>query len=282
MKRLCANLLKLLNLKRVDIRLHGHGNMMMFVYLKILTLLHIRRLRSLINRLKSNRILFGNYNQIIQEQLHQGIIEEVDLSVVTNTRKHYLPHHPVVTPSKVSTKIRIVYDASAKLQVGESSLNECLYRGPVILPDLCGLLFRFRLQCIVVLADIEKAFLQLGIQNGDKDVTIFLCLKDTTKLEVDDNIMVYRFCRVSFGLICNPFLLAATIKYHLQKEESTLALQILNNIYVDNLLIGVNSVSEASKVYHEAKIIFERATVTMHLREWNSNSMEFFKFSARE
>ena len=71
----------------------------------------------------------------------------------------YLPHHPVVTPSKVTTKIRIVYDASAKLQVGESSLNECLYRGPVILPDLCGLLFRFRLQCIVVLADIEKAFL---------------------------------------------------------------------------------------------------------------------------
>ena len=43
--------------------------------------LDIRRLRSLINQLKSNRILFGNYNQIIQEQLHQGIIEEVDLRI---------------------------------------------------------------------------------------------------------------------------------------------------------------------------------------------------------
>ena len=85
--------------------------------------------------------------------------------------------------------------------------------------------------------------------------------------------MVYRFCRVPFGLICSPFLLAATIKFHLQKEESSLALHILNNIYVDNPLIGVNSVSEAYKVYSKAKIIFEKAS--MNLREWNSNSMEF-------
>ena len=44
-----------------------------------------------------------------------------------------------------------------------SSLNECLHRGPVILPDLCGILIRFRIYPIVVLADIEKAFLQVGI-----------------------------------------------------------------------------------------------------------------------
>ena len=124
------------------------------------------------------------------------------------------------------------------------------------------------------MADIEKAFLQLGIQRSDRDVTRFLWLKDVAKLEVsDDNIMMYRFCRVPFGLICSPFLLAATIKFHLQKEESPLALHILNNIYVDNVLIGVDSVSEAYKAYLEAKIIFEKAS--MNLREWNSNATEF-------
>ena len=78
-------------------------------------------------------------------------------------RKHYLPHHPVVTPSKSTTKLRIVYDASIKAKRGDKSLNECLYRGPVLLPDLCGILLCFRIQTTVLLADIEKAFLQVGI-----------------------------------------------------------------------------------------------------------------------
>ena len=74
--------------------------------------------------------------------------------------------------------MRIVYDTSAKGKFGESSLNECLYRGVVILPDLCGILLRFRLYSIVLLADIEKAFLQLEIQSDDRDVTQFIWLKD--------------------------------------------------------------------------------------------------------
>ena len=69
----------------------------------------------------------------------------------------------------------------------------------------------------------------------------------------------------TIGLICSLFLLAATIKFHLQKEESSLATHIQNNIYVDNVLIGVESVNEAYKVYREAKIIFEKAS--MNLRE---------------
>ena len=106
--------------------------------------LALGRLRSLICRLKSDRVLLEGYNYIIQQQLQKGIIEVIDKSVKIDTRKHYLPHHPILTPSKATTKVRIVYDASAKLKIGDSSLNECLYRGPVILPDLCGLLLRFR------------------------------------------------------------------------------------------------------------------------------------------
>ena len=85
--------------------------------------------------------------------------------------------------------------------------------------------------------------------------------------------MVYRFCRVPFGLICSPFLLAATIKYHLQKEDSSLATHIQNNIYVDYVLIGVKSANEAYEKYKEAKMMFEKAS--MNLREWNSNSTDF-------
>ena len=52
----------------------------------------------------------------------------------------------------------MVCDASAKTKQTNKSLNECLYRGSVMLPELCGLVIRFRTHTIAVAADVEKAF----------------------------------------------------------------------------------------------------------------------------
>ena len=177
------------------------------------------------------------YDEVISSQITQGIIEKVTINTETTERRHYLPHHPVMTPSKSTNKLRIVYDASIKAKKGDKSLNKCLHRGPVLLPDLCGILLRFRIQSIAIFADIEKAFLQVGIQKADRDVTRFLWFKDLTNLDVlDENLDTYRFCRVPFGIICSPFLLAGTIKYHLKQIGTSVALKISDNIYVDTLL----------------------------------------------
>ena len=77
-----------------------------------------------------------------------------------------------------------------------NSLNECLNHCSVILPDLCRLLIRYRIYPIAVLGDIEKAFLQVGIQEPEQDMTCFLWLKDPTNLDVINNLMTYWFCRV--------------------------------------------------------------------------------------
>ena len=57
---------------------------------------------------------------------------------------------------------------------------------------MCGVLIRFRMYFIAILADIEKAFLQIGIQENEHDVTRFLWFTDTTKPEiVEGNLSVY-------------------------------------------------------------------------------------------
>ena len=94
-------------------------------------------------------------------------------------------------------------------------------------------------------------------------MTRFLWFKDPANLDASNNLITYRFCRVPFGLICSPFLLAATIKFHLQKKGTPLALHILKNIYVDNVLIGVDSHSEICGVYKEAKLIFGKAAMNL-------------------
>ena len=220
--------------------------------------------------------LFEQYDAILREQLNREIIAKVTDESVEGSVKHYIPHHPLITPLKATTKVRVVYDASAKTRPSNKSLNECLYRGPVILPSLFGMLLRFRLSPIGITSDIEKAFLNIGLQISDRDATRFLWLKDTTNKTTTNSVQTFRFCRIPFGVVSSPFLLGATITYHLQKIGSSLAKQIQQNIYVDNLITGTQTLAEAKTLYDEAKEIF--ATASMNLREWASNSEELLSF----
>ena len=131
------------------------------------------RLRSIVHKLKKDPKLLEQYEAIIQDQLQRGIVEKVTDNSEEGTLKHYIAHHPIITPSKNTTKVRVVYDTSAKTKQSQKSLNECLYRGPVMLPDLSGLLLRFRLSPIGVVSDIEKAFLNVGLQPQDQGCYTF-------------------------------------------------------------------------------------------------------------
>jgi hypothetical protein len=233
-----------------------------------------KRLNGVWNRLTREPELMKKYDAIIKDQIDKSIIEKVenDQSKNSETKVHYLAHHPVITPQKTTTKVRIVYDGSAKAQKTDLSLNECLHRGPVLLEEVCHLLMRFRKHKIALTADIEKAFLQVGLQKSERDVTRFLWIKDLSKPPRLENIQEYRFQRVPFGIISSPFLLAATVRHHLNLSESDVAKKIVDNIYVDNVITGCESLEEAQNFYKEAKKIFDQAS--MNLREWNTNGKE--------
>jgi len=114
------------------------------------------RLRSPVNSLTKNPKHLRKYDAVLQDLLEKRNTEVVPEQDSGQTLKHYIPHRDVVTPEKTTTKLRIVFDASAKTRKGIRSLNECLHRGPVILEDLCGLLKRFRLSKVALIADVEK------------------------------------------------------------------------------------------------------------------------------
>ena len=102
----------------------------------------------------------------------------------------------------------------------------------------------------------------MGLQSHERDVTRFLWLKNPSKTSLENNLQIYRFCRVPFGVIPSRFLLGATIAYHLQRSNNQ---DLQRDLYVDNLITGVRTVDEAKLLYTGDKNLFE--TASMNLRE---------------
>ena len=161
----------------------------------------VDRLKSLQRRLLKDPELIQEYHRIIEDQISQGIVEKVPAEqseVNEGETVHYLPHHGVIRRDRETTKLRIVYDGSAKPPGRNHSLNDCLQTGPNYTPQLFDTLVKFRWHKIGLTADIEKAFLMVGISETDKDMLRFLWLKDPGDL--NSEIEHLRFTKLVFGL----------------------------------------------------------------------------------
>ena len=101
-----------------------------------------KRLLRLKTRLDKNEDLKSRYDEVIKEQLKCGVIEEVRDNGLPGSVT-YLPHREVIREDKLSTKIRVVFDASAKIG-NNVSLNEILYKGPTLSTELFDLLLKLR------------------------------------------------------------------------------------------------------------------------------------------
>ena len=93
--------------------------------------------------------------------------------------------------------------------------------------------------------------------------------------DTTNNLQVYRFCRIPFGVIPSPFLLAVVVCHHLKQVGNPVTERIRQDTYADNLITGAQTVMEAHKLYIEGKQVF--STASMKLREWASNSERLMK-----
>ncbi|XP_046841993.1 uncharacterized protein LOC124436110 [Xenia sp. Carnegie-2017] len=225
-----------------------------------------------IRRLGKNPELLKEYDSIIKAQEELGIIERVGKDSVINSHAkiHYMPHQAVVRKDAKTTKVRVVYDASAKVLKSSVSLNDCLHIGPSLNPLLFDILLRFREQRIALIADIEKAFLNIEVHERDRDSLRFLWVDDVLRNNL--NLVVYRFCRVVFGVNSSPFLLNSTLRHHISKYlqcDREFSEKLLKSFYVDDLASGESSTERAYQLYRKANERMNEGG--FKLRKWRTN-----------
>ena len=196
------------------------------------------RLVQLLNKL--NPALLANYDEIIKTYEKENI-EKIE-TVGKPGLMHYLPHHAVIKNERDTTKTRIVFDASSKIG-NNPSLNDCLHSVPCLLPLIFDILLRFRIGDVALVADIKQAFLNIEIDEEERDFFRFLWVENISE---KDKIVVYRFLRVVFGVTSSPFLLGATIESHVTKYiVAQIALvslkKLLRDMYVDDVATSFRS-----------------------------------------
>ena len=239
----------------------------------------VKRLDHVFSRLKGEPELLKEYDNVIKEQLQAGIIERVVDSNLDDA--HYLPHHGVTRHDKKTTKLRVVFDGSAKHGEGSLSINECLEKGPNLVPHLFDTIISFRGYPIGIASDVEKAFHQISINPTDRRKLRFLWYDDVTK--TSPQIVHYQFCRLVFGLTPSPAILSSLLEYHFEShavdDPETVSI-LKDSFYVDDLITGAWDDSGAIEIYEKSNKIMKDGG--FKLRKWSSNSTMFQERVAKD
>ena len=228
-------------------------------------------LNKVVANLNSNK-LFEQYNQVFEDQLSEGILEELCAGNFNVEDHIWIPHRPIIKEdSQCTTKIRPVLNCS--LKIGASpSLNECSYPGVDLLNNLIDLLFSIRINPILVVADIRKAFLQIRLlEDSDKNKLSIIWQGKNGKTRY------FRYQTLVFGLAASPFCLNYVIKHHLKSFPNDMTNAILNNgFYCDNLFYTGNDENKLCFVHKTAMDRMSKGG--FHLRSWFSNNLFLQKF----
>ena len=207
------------------------------------------------------------YDQIMQEQIADGIIEPIP-EHPTGEVVHYIPHQAVIRENAATTKMRIVYDCSARANNKSPSLNDCLETGPPLQPLLFDIILRNRMRRFCTTGDIKKAFLQIRVHEQDMDAQRVLWYDNLT----DRNVREYRFTRVIFGATSSPYILRATLQKHIkdyEEEFTTTAKALMEDTYVDDIQGGGDKEEDAATFKEESTKILSTGGFSLH--KWHSN-----------
>nr|XP_012135148.1 PREDICTED: uncharacterized protein LOC100874762 isoform X2 [Megachile rotundata]XP_012135760.1 PREDICTED: uncharacterized protein LOC100874762 isoform X3 [Megachile rotundata] len=224
----------------------------------------LRRFRSLEQKLTKEPQLKIKYTEFLEEYIRLGHMSETKATNLDGG--YYLPHHAVIKQSSLTTKLRVVFDASAKTSNGVS-LNDMLLTGPTIQDNLYSLLLRFRFHNYVLTADIEKMYRQVLVHPNDRKYQQILWRKSHR-----EPIKTYTLNTVTYGTSAAPFLATRTLLQLSLDEGKDFPhgeRALREDFYVDDLLTGASTREEAIAIRDDLITLCDKGK--FKLRQWATN-----------
>ncbi|XP_058128506.1 uncharacterized protein LOC131292787, partial [Anopheles ziemanni] len=217
-------------------------------------------------RLQRDPDLKEEYHKFMKEYLELGHMTPT--SPADNDHGYYLPHHPVLKESSTTTKLRVVFDGSAKTSTGYS-LNDALRVGPVVQDQLLDIILRFRTYKVALVGDIAKMYRQIEVHPDDRRFQRVLF-----RFSPDASVETYELNTVTYGLAPSSFLATRTL-LQLAEDEGTnfphAAQALVQNFYVDDFIGGADSEEQAKQLREELDELLKKGGFS--LRKWTSSKL---------
>ena len=180
----------------------------------------------------------------MEEYFEMGHAEPVPAADLEKSEQEafYLPMHAVRKEPSLTTKIRAVFDASAKSSSGVS-LNDTLLVGPTVHSTLIDMLFRFRFHRVALTTDVSQMYRAVVLTSSDRDLHRFIWRRG-----LDEPLQDYHMTRVTFGVSASSFAANMSMKQNaldiaLDYPQAVDAVE--KSFYVDDGLTGAESIEEA-------------------------------------
>ncbi|XP_037303533.1 uncharacterized protein LOC119193845 [Manduca sexta] len=215
------------------------------------------------------------YCEFMREYIRLGHMKRIQKEDSTH---YFLPHHGVWRDDSTTTKLRVVFDASA-VTTSNKSLNDIQLVGPALQNDIFSIFLRFRQYRYVACADVEKMFRQILIQNDQRNLQLIFWRENST-----DSLDIYQLKTVTYGTASAPYLSMRCIRQLAEEvDDEAIAGVIKEDFYVDDLITGHDSFESLLDICERTSQILNLGCFP--LRKWTFNhdsTTQVFKTLARD
>ena len=223
--------------------------------------------------------LFKEFDDVMRTYLDMGHAEAVPEQDVEKPPEEvlYLQIHLVRKESSTTTKLRAVFDASAKSSTSVS-LNYKLLVGPTLYYSLVDKLLGFCRFRVVLTTDVSKMYHCVRLVHSDRDLHRSVWRNDCIRPLKD-----YRMTRPTLGVSASCFAANMAIKQigiNYAEDYPLASKAVHQNFYVDDGLTGADSISEAIVLQTQLQELFAKAEFL--LRKWNTSILEVLEHISAE
>ena len=231
------------------------------------------RFLSLERRFQRDPEFKTKYIEFMDEYVRLGHMSEVSNASKPHSNQYteyFIPHHGVIRESSTTTKLRVVFDASAISSSG-ISFNEIQMVGPKVQDELFSILLRFRQHKYVVSGDVEKMYRCIEVAKSQRPLLQIIFRKNP-----NDPLKTYRLNTVTYGTSCAPYLATkCLVSLADNAPVGNVRSAISRDFYVDDYLGGGSTISETIDQVNQINSILSSAH--FFLRKWQSNSPEILE-----